>query len=90
MPIGETPEWRARINPFDQCDVELCKVMANALAPELQSDQAPHDADSPTNALIRLLRGTPKRERGPDPESPAPWPGVPRDEPLAHVTTTQR
>jgi glucose-6-phosphate isomerase len=37
--------------------VELGKVMANQLAPKLQSDQAPvYDADSSTNTLIRLLR----------------------------------
>jgi hypothetical protein len=57
MPIGETSEWRARINPFDHRDVELGTVMADEPAPELQSDQAPDDADSSTNALIRLLRG---------------------------------
>jgi glucose-6-phosphate isomerase len=45
------------INPFDQWGVELGKVMANQLAPKLQSDQAPvYDADSSTNTLIRLLR----------------------------------
>jgi glucose-6-phosphate isomerase len=45
------------INPFDQWGVELGKVMAAQLAPKLQSDQAPqYDADSSTNALVRLLR----------------------------------
>ncbi|SFL13634.1 glucose-6-phosphate isomerase [Geodermatophilus ruber] len=45
------------INPFDQWGVELGKVLAQQLAPKLQSDTAPtYDADSSTNALVRLLR----------------------------------
>jgi glucose-6-phosphate isomerase len=45
------------INSFDQWGVELGKVMANQLAPKLQSEQAPeYDADSSTNALVRYLR----------------------------------
>ncbi|SFN82218.1 glucose-6-phosphate isomerase [Geodermatophilus obscurus] len=45
------------INSFDQWGVELGKVMANQLAPKLQSGTAPeYDADSSTNALVRLLR----------------------------------
>jgi glucose-6-phosphate isomerase len=45
------------INPFDQWGVELGKVMASQLAPKLQSEEAPaYDADSSTNALVRLLR----------------------------------
>jgi glucose-6-phosphate isomerase len=45
------------INPFDQWGVELGKVMANELAPKLQSADAPdYDADSSTNTLVRLLR----------------------------------
>jgi len=45
------------INSFDQWGVELGKVMANQLAPKLQSEGAPdYDSDSSTNALIRLLR----------------------------------
>jgi glucose-6-phosphate isomerase len=45
------------INPFDQWGVELGKVMANELAPKLQSDGAPdYDSDSSTNALVTLLR----------------------------------
>jgi glucose-6-phosphate isomerase len=45
------------INSFDQWGVELGKVMANQLAPKLQSQQAPeYDADSSTNALVRYLR----------------------------------
>jgi glucose-6-phosphate isomerase len=45
------------INPFDQWGVELGKVMANQLAPMLQSEQAPeYDSDPSTNELVRLLR----------------------------------
>ncbi|MCV2489332.1 glucose-6-phosphate isomerase [Geodermatophilus sp. YIM 151500] len=45
------------INSFDQWGVELGKVMANQLAPKLQSDSAPaYDSDPSTNALVRLLR----------------------------------
>jgi glucose-6-phosphate isomerase len=45
------------INSFDQWGVELGKVMANQLAPKLQSEDAPdYDSDSSTNALVRLLR----------------------------------
>ncbi|MGY1761233.1 glucose-6-phosphate isomerase [Geodermatophilus sp. SYSU D00779] len=45
------------INSFDQWGVELGKVMANQLAPKLQSASAPeYDSDSSTNALVRLLR----------------------------------
>jgi len=45
------------INSFDQWGVELGKVMANQLAPKLQSESAPeYDADSSTNALVRYLR----------------------------------
>jgi glucose-6-phosphate isomerase len=45
------------INSFDQWGVELGKVMANQLAPKLQSEQAPeYDSDSSTNALVRYLR----------------------------------
>ncbi|MGY1713850.1 glucose-6-phosphate isomerase [Geodermatophilus sp. SYSU D01106] len=45
------------INSFDQWGVELGKVMANELAPKLQSEGAPdYDSDSSTNALVRLLR----------------------------------
>jgi glucose-6-phosphate isomerase len=49
------------INSFDQWGVELGKVMANQLAPKLQSEGAPeYDSDSSTNALVKLLRS----ERG--------------------------
>jgi glucose-6-phosphate isomerase len=45
------------INSFDQWGVELGKVMANELAPKLQSEGAPdYDSDSSTNALVKLLR----------------------------------
>ncbi|PRY49969.1 glucose-6-phosphate isomerase [Geodermatophilus tzadiensis] len=45
------------VNSFDQWGVELGKVMANQLAPKLQSESAPeYDADSSTDALVRLLR----------------------------------
>jgi glucose-6-phosphate isomerase len=45
------------INSFDQWGVELGKVMANQLAPKLQSEAAPdYDSDSSTNELVRLLR----------------------------------
>jgi glucose-6-phosphate isomerase len=45
------------INSFDQWGVELGKVMANQLAPKLQSEEAPgYDADSSTDELVRLLR----------------------------------
>jgi glucose-6-phosphate isomerase len=45
------------INSFDQWGVELGKVLAQQLAPKLQSEQAPaYDSDSSTNGLIRLLR----------------------------------
>jgi glucose-6-phosphate isomerase len=45
------------INPFDQWGVELGKVLAGRIAPELMSDAAPSLAhDSSTNALIRRYR----------------------------------
>jgi glucose-6-phosphate isomerase len=47
------------INPFDQWGVELGKVLANRISPELASDSS-LDHDSSTNALIaryRRLRG---------------------------------
>jgi glucose-6-phosphate isomerase len=50
-----------QINSFDQWGVELGKVMANQLAPKLTAETAPDDdADSSTNALIKLYRS----ERG--------------------------
>ena len=45
------------INPFDQWGVELGKVLAKRIAPELESDEPPAPAhDSSTNALIRRYR----------------------------------
>jgi glucose-6-phosphate isomerase len=45
------------INPFDQWGVELGKVLAGRIVPELMSESDPHLAhDSSTNALIRRYR----------------------------------
>ncbi len=45
------------INPFDQWGVELGKVLARRIAPELRSDEPPTlSHDSSTNALIRRYR----------------------------------
>jgi glucose-6-phosphate isomerase len=45
------------INPFDQWGVELGKVLANRIVPELESKSEPTLAhDSSTNALIRWYR----------------------------------
>jgi glucose-6-phosphate isomerase len=45
------------INSFDQWGVELGKVLANRIAPELESGAAPElRHDSSTNALIRRYR----------------------------------
>jgi glucose-6-phosphate isomerase len=46
-----------QIDPFDQWGVELGKVLAQRIIPELESDQEPELAhDSSTNALIRRYR----------------------------------
>ena len=46
-----------RINPFDQWGVELGKVLARRITPELTSDTEPElRHDSSTNALIRRYR----------------------------------
>ncbi len=46
------------INPFDQWGVELGKVLAQRILPELESAQEPAlDHDSSTNALIGRYRG---------------------------------
>ena len=46
------------IDPFDQWGVELGKVLAKRIVPELESAAAPDLAhDSSTNALIRRYRG---------------------------------
>jgi glucose-6-phosphate isomerase len=45
------------VNSFDQWGVELGKALANRIAPELQSEDAPElTHDSSTNALIRRYR----------------------------------
>ena len=45
------------INPFDQWGVELGKVLANRIVPELESKTEPRlEHDSSTNALIRWYR----------------------------------
>jgi glucose-6-phosphate isomerase len=45
------------IDSFDQWGVELGKVLANRIVPELTSEEAPELAhDSSTNALIRRYR----------------------------------
>ncbi len=45
-----------QINPFDQWGVELGKVLAQRIVPELAGDAAPLAHDSSTNALIRRYR----------------------------------
>jgi glucose-6-phosphate isomerase len=45
------------VNPFDQWGVELGKVLANRIIPELESQAEPElHHDSSTNALIRWYR----------------------------------
>ena len=45
------------VNPFDQWGVELGKVLANRIAPELESPAEPKlTHDSSTNALIGRYR----------------------------------
>ncbi len=44
------------INPFDQMGVELGKVLAMNIIPELQDPQKPLNHDSSTNNLIRYYR----------------------------------
>ncbi|HUO11637.1 MAG TPA: glucose-6-phosphate isomerase [Caulobacteraceae bacterium] len=47
-----------RIDSFDQWGVELGKVLAQRIVPELESAEAPElEHDSSTNALIRRYRG---------------------------------
>jgi glucose-6-phosphate isomerase len=45
-----------RVNPFDQWGVELGKVLAQRIVPELGGDEATLRHDSSTNALIRRYR----------------------------------
>jgi glucose-6-phosphate isomerase len=50
------------IDSFDQWGVELGKVLAKAILPELESDAEPRlDHDSSTNALIRRYRELKRR-----------------------------
>jgi glucose-6-phosphate isomerase len=52
------------IDPFDQWGVELGKTLAQAIVPELETDEDPEPAHDPsTNALIRRYRAM--RARGP-------------------------
>jgi glucose-6-phosphate isomerase len=44
------------INPFDQWGVELGKVLAGRIAPELEDPTRPLSHDSSTNALIERYR----------------------------------
>ena len=51
------------IDSFDQWGVELGKVLAKAIIPELESDSEPQlDHDSSTNALIRRYRELKRRK----------------------------
>ncbi len=45
-----------QVNPFDQWGVELGKVLAQRIVPELEGDAAGLTHDSSTNALIRRYR----------------------------------
>jgi glucose-6-phosphate isomerase len=50
------------VNSFDQWGVELGKVLAKRIIPELQADDEPDLAhDSSTNALIRRYRAARRR-----------------------------
>ncbi len=52
-----TQGWIWNINSFDQWGVELGKVLANRIIPQLESETEPRlEHDSSTNALIRLYR----------------------------------
>jgi glucose-6-phosphate isomerase len=44
------------VDSFDQWGVELGKVMAQEIAPQLEDPDAPLDHDASTNALITLYR----------------------------------
>jgi glucose-6-phosphate isomerase len=44
------------INSFDQWGVELGKVLANRIVPQLENPDAALDHDSSTNTLIRRYR----------------------------------
>lgn len=45
-----------QVNPFDQWGVELGKVLAKKIVPELESSDAPLSHDSSTNTLIERYR----------------------------------
>jgi len=49
------------VNSFDQWGVELGKVLAKAIIPELEGGSADLDHDSSTNALIERYRAHHKR-----------------------------
>src|SRR5262249_31052450 len=52
-----TQGWIWNINSFDQWGVELGKVLANRIVPQLQAREAPKlERDSWTTALIRRYR----------------------------------
>ena len=52
-----TQGWIWRINSFDQWGVELGKVLAKRIIPELESDEEPKlEHDGSTNELIRRFR----------------------------------
>ena len=60
--MGRSPLWKRRgviwnIDSFDQWGVELGKVLAQRIIPELENDPEPiHKHDSSTNNLIRRYR----------------------------------
>ena len=58
MHVLIVPKWTIRnINLFDQWGVELGKVLANKIVPELKSGEEPTlSHDSSTNDLIRRFR----------------------------------
>jgi glucose-6-phosphate isomerase len=52
-----TQGWIWQINSFDQWGVELGKVLAQRIVPQLESPDEPKlDHDSSTNTLIRRYR----------------------------------
>ncbi len=53
-----TQGWIWNIDSFDQWGVELGKVLANRIIPQLEADQEPRlDHDGSTNTLLRRYRG---------------------------------
>ncbi|MEA2355822.1 MAG: glucose-6-phosphate isomerase, partial [Solirubrobacteraceae bacterium] len=69
-----------QVNSFDQWGVELGKVLARKIIPELQATgEPPLDHDSSTNALIRRYRAARAPTSDPDPHpdpTPTPAPGA--------------